>query len=188
MEDRIPTKPGRVALRDVDTGITKLYDMQMADEPTVEGTSLNKANLLTDATAAAILAEFGVTPDTPNEALAAVTAGSGKIELQSYAGTGTYGTSNPTSLTFVHEPKLVIIYGNTDGLNRQGADAYDTAILDWSRVKTGSNFRLMAPANFNYANAYTLSNGNKTITWYNTGAARQQLNENNSTYSVISFY
>ena len=51
MKDRIPTHPGRVQLVPVSTNI---YDMTLADDPTEAGTPLNKANLLTDATATAL--------------------------------------------------------------------------------------------------------------------------------------
>ena len=44
MENRVPTKPGRIKLTD-DSGNVKYYYMERADEPTVEGTPLNKATL-----------------------------------------------------------------------------------------------------------------------------------------------
>lgn len=44
MLDRQPTKPGRIKLTD-DSGNIKYYTMERADEPTVEGTPLNKATL-----------------------------------------------------------------------------------------------------------------------------------------------
>lgn len=189
MKDRIPTYAGRVVLTPVSGNI---YDMTMADEPTEVGTPLNKANLLTDATAAAIASEFGITPDTPNEALAAITAGSGKTELQSYVGTGTYGSSYKNTLTFAHEPKLVLILGHEQGGSHEiaGAGMTDTALLSWDNIKTASqaNFRNLAPNTMSYMNAYTLSNDNKTITWYNTQNAQNQLNTQSCTYFVVSFY
>ena len=44
MENRIPTKPGRIKLTD-DSGNSQYYTMERADEPTVEGTPLNEATL-----------------------------------------------------------------------------------------------------------------------------------------------
>ena len=44
MENRVSTKPGRIKLTD-DSGNIKYYTMERADEPTVEGTPLNKATL-----------------------------------------------------------------------------------------------------------------------------------------------
>ena len=74
MKDRIATNPGRVRLVPV-PGQTNTYDMTMADNPTEQGTALNKGTLLSDATAALTDAEYGGTPDTPNEALALIAKG-----------------------------------------------------------------------------------------------------------------
>ena len=52
MTDRQPTKPGRIALTDEQTNVTKYYTMEMADEPTDVGTPPTKVNLFSDATAA----------------------------------------------------------------------------------------------------------------------------------------
>lgn len=51
MQDRVPMYPGRVRLMPV-PGQDGLYDMVRADQPTQEGTPLNKATLLSDETAA----------------------------------------------------------------------------------------------------------------------------------------
>ena len=51
MQDRVPLYPGRVKLITV-SGQENTYDMVRADEPTQEGTPLNKATFLKDATAA----------------------------------------------------------------------------------------------------------------------------------------
>lgn len=50
MQDRVPLYPGRVKLTPV-YGHENTYDMVRADEPTQEGTPLNKASLLKDSTA-----------------------------------------------------------------------------------------------------------------------------------------
>lgn len=54
MKDRVPAsgQAGRIALTEEGTNTTKYYKIQMADNPSSgnEGTALNKANLLTDAT------------------------------------------------------------------------------------------------------------------------------------------
>lgn len=51
MKDRVPTYPGRVKLTPV-SGQENTYDMERADEPTQEGTPLNKSTFLKDTTAA----------------------------------------------------------------------------------------------------------------------------------------
>lgn len=51
MKDRIPLYPGRVTLTPV-SGQPNTFDLTRADQPTQEGTPLNKASLLKDTTAA----------------------------------------------------------------------------------------------------------------------------------------
>ena len=54
MKDRIPTKPGRVLLTPEDGSSPFYATLTRADEPTQEGTPLNKANLLSDETEVSI--------------------------------------------------------------------------------------------------------------------------------------
>lgn len=62
MQDREPTYPGRVTLTPV-YGLANTYDMERADRPLQEGTPLNKASLLKDATAAAFGKTNAAVPD-----------------------------------------------------------------------------------------------------------------------------
>lgn len=62
MQDRVPLYPGRVTLTPV-AGQANTYDMARADQPTQEGTPLNKATLLKDATAAKFGKDTGTVPD-----------------------------------------------------------------------------------------------------------------------------
>ena len=95
MNDRVSNHPGRWLLTPV-TGQTNVYDFTRADDPTVVGTALNQANLLTDATAAAINVLSGSTPDTPNEALSGLASvldamgitNNAKMEITTYVGAG----------------------------------------------------------------------------------------------------
>lgn len=52
MQDRVPVNPGRVLIAPENGGAAYYATLTRADNPTQEGTALNKANLLTDATAA----------------------------------------------------------------------------------------------------------------------------------------
>ena len=72
MTDRVPLYPGRVTLTPV-SGQTNTYDMARADQPTQEGTPLNKGTLLSDETAAAL----NLTQDNPtvDNALARLSGG-----------------------------------------------------------------------------------------------------------------
>ena len=68
MQDRVSLYPGRVKLEPV-AGQANLYDLTRADQPTQEGTPLNKATLLKDTTAA----RFGFgTSAVPDDILARV--------------------------------------------------------------------------------------------------------------------
>mgnify|MGYP004700124981 CR=1 FL=1 len=62
MKDRVPLYPGRVTLTPV-SGQANTYDLTRADSPTQEGTPLNKASLLKDATAALFGKTNAAVPD-----------------------------------------------------------------------------------------------------------------------------
>ena len=62
MQDRVPLYPGRVMLTPV-AGQANTYDLVRADQPTQEGTPLNKATLLKDTTAAKFGKDTGAVPD-----------------------------------------------------------------------------------------------------------------------------
>lgn len=69
MQDRVPLYPGRVTLTPVD-GLTNTYDMVRADEPTQEGTPLNKATFLKDSTASLLGLPNSAVPDDALKILA----------------------------------------------------------------------------------------------------------------------
>lgn len=66
MQDRLPLYPGRVQMVPV-PGQANTYDIIRADQPTQEGTPLNKATLLSDETAQAMGLDPANNP-TPNDA------------------------------------------------------------------------------------------------------------------------
>lgn len=94
-----------------------------------------------------------------------------KIQTGSYTGTGTYGSSNPCSLTFNFVPKLFII-SSTMG----STDDYDK----WSMMYNPYNVSL--GANSNYTNT-VLWNANN-VSWYSS-AGKYQYNVNNCTYKYV---
>lgn len=70
MKDRVPLYPGRVTLTPV-SGQANTFDLVRADQPTQEGTPLNKASLLKDTTAAL----FGLGTDAvPDDVLSQIFA------------------------------------------------------------------------------------------------------------------
>ena len=93
MQDRVSLYPGRVKLEPV-AGQANLYDLTRADQPTQEGTPLNKASLLKDTTAALL----GL-PNTavPDDAFVALVLGQGvygyRVKVQLADGTPVEGST-----------------------------------------------------------------------------------------------
>lgn len=98
-----------------------------------------------------------------------------KIEMGSYVGTGTYGASNPNTLTFEFIPKLVIIKPNNT------TDKYHFEVIQ-GQTKTFSY-----QDNTNYGKVEISWNGN-SISWYCTSGdgSEGQLNKAEYTYYYIA--
>lgn len=129
MKDRIPTKPGRVQLVPSADG-DDLFILSRSDEPTQEGTPLNKASLLSDTTAA----RFELTGDaaTVNNALGLVAGNYSRVRT---------GTAAPDASTTA---KRGDIYVMDSGAERHvylcdavGAREIDLG-ADWERGSIGS--------------------------------------------------
>ena len=115
-------------------------------------------------------------------AVSSLQSGRAKIEVGSYVGTGTYGASNPNSITFPFPPKMVIIY-QIWGLSATNA-GYNSSTI-WLRNQTRMN--ISWNNNFNVNTMCSLS-GN-TLSWYETTSSsvenmhqQAQLNVLNSQY------
>ena len=168
MQDRIPTYPGRWKLTNVATGEVIIVDAVRADDATQDGTPMNKATFLKDATAAL----FGLTAlAVPDDVLAAIASGRAKIETGSYNGTGVYGSANKNTLSFSLTPKIVVIY----------------------RRSTSSGFQMVMPYIYGEHSFWTgtmstnqeqiVSISGNTMSWYsNGGNASYQLNVSGLTY------
>ena len=178
MKDRVPLYPGRVKLVPV-AGQENTYDMVRADEPQMEGTPINKAALLKDATAAL----FGLGTDAvPDDVLAKIkelldglltTANSkAKIQTGSYTGTGTYGASNPCSLTFDFVPQFV--YVRKSGYYQI---EYPVIFLWIGKIGKLTN-------QYGYSITFML-NGN-TLSWYGDNGAEYQGNLSGVTYDYLA--
>lgn len=121
------------------------------------------------------------------DTLEALDAGFEKlIETGSYVGTGTYGSSNPCSITFGFAPTLLIVEG--DKASSSSGNAYYTGIP----YLFTSSYLKVAQLDANSANVYdnvvTVSNGGQTISWYSASGvvAAHQLNESGTTYRYIA--
>lgn len=121
--------------------------------------------------------ESGTVDDATYTYLGQLGAGSApgaKIETGSYVGTGTYGASNPCSLTFDFAPKLLFI--ETNGGNKNGS-------LQWYRgLEEGYIIRNHQYFDGNYS---TLIWGENSVSWYGSSAV-SQLNETNYTYKYTA--
>lgn len=92
-----------------------------------------------------------------------------RIEVGSYVGTGTYGSSNPNSLTFGFEPKI-ILFGNAGAwpfINPKQTSIYEL-------IGTTSSF------------VVNISWNGKSVSWYSDEYQSYQLNERGETYHYIA--
>ncbi len=159
-------------------------------------TALNKANLLSDETAAAL-----GDVNTPDEALGKLAKGvlvgegnaltdilgslitlpsaqldsSVEIETGSYVGTGTYGSSNPNSLTFGLEPKLVFVAWNEYGLNPN--------LSGWAASFIAFPGQRYANQNNNHIE---ISFVERNLSWYSPQNAYAQCNNSSYAYTYIA--
>ena len=99
---------------------------------------------------------------------------SARIEVGSYVGTGTYGSSNKNKLTFKFEPKLLIIRNKVSS----------NEMLFLSVVKSGRYVSFsLGSSGGSYTGVITLS-GN-TVSWY-AGGEMAQMNASKTTYNHIA--
>ena len=189
MQDRVSLYPGRVKLEPV-AGQANTYDLTRDDQPTQEGTPLNKANLLSDSTAAAIkalLASQTEDPATPNDALntlaqaveavATVAAGKCSMETSTYTGTGTYGSANPVTLTFPKKPTLLFVFSIS-------GNGFMLMVTD----KTPNTINTIVFYNGATWGTVNLSWQVSTLRFYNTLDASLQGNQSGARYQVVAFY
>lgn len=100
-----------------------------------------------------------------------------QYETGSYVGTGTYGQSNPTSLTFNFKPKFIIVFSLSE------TSTYPLGGFPWGYgVPNGFTY-----LSTNNVRVVKISWSNNTVSWYNdAGDARVQLNGLNSNYTYIA--
>lgn len=103
------------------------------------------------------------------------------IETGSYVGTGTYGASNPNSLTFDFEPKVVIItpgFVNTDNLDGHG-------YIFTNGAKNAASFGDYSGGSRSYY-SINITWGQNKITFYAGGNDGAQCNKSNYKYHYIA--
>ena len=89
-----------------------------------------------------------------------------QIETGSYVGTGTYGASNPNTLTFEFSPKFIVIQPKDDTY----ADGSFYLFFSRGVLYTGMNGHT------------TVSWSSNSVSWYDSQNFHYQLNRANQTY------
>lgn len=105
-----------------------------------------------------------------------------RVQVLSYVGTGTYGSSNPNSLTFDFVPKLLLI-------NSDDKSAYYICLTLFGTMLTGTYEAYSffdASGNMGYPDSsYARKNG-KNIQWYSLRNAYVQANGSGLKYTAIA--
>ena len=101
-----------------------------------------------------------------------------QIETGSYVGTGTYGPSNPTKITFSGKPYLVFLYDLSSLTGNITVALYGEAT-----VRTEISNDLSNPGNYAF-----LTWENNSISWYDPNYTNSPIyNESGVTYGFIAF-
>lgn len=101
-----------------------------------------------------------------------------KIDTGSYVGTGTYGVSNPCSLTFGFSPSILII----TGFMKNGG----TSIGGNGSVVMNTSYGSYGESYSQYSISGTVvANGNQ-VQWYSENSASEQMNTDGSTYYYVA--
>ena len=105
-----------------------------------------------------------------------VTAFPAQVYTGSYVGTGTYGASNPNTLTFPFEPKAIIVQQISDSANGGFFDFYAVNGATQTKTNHGNN---NGSIQFDWS-----GNG---VSWYSVTNSSVQLNYSGDTYNYIVF-
>lgn len=112
-----------------------------------------------------------------------------QIATGSYIGTGTYGSSNPTSIVFSFAPQIIILPGLINGSTYYqpngdyGRNLLITNCLNSTNYIQGAGLGINGGS---YGSLYAKkSTDGKTIYWYNTSAAAQS-NDNGGIFYYVA--
>lgn len=103
-----------------------------------------------------------------------------RVQVVSYVGTGTYGSSNPCSLTFDFVPKMVII---STASNMTFA-FFNTGILS-ENFANKTVFSVLSASITNHSYVSAKKDG-KTISWYSTSTPDSHFNVSGAKYIAIA--
>lgn len=116
-----------------------------------------------------------------------------RVQVVSYVGTGTYGSSNPCSLTFDFPPKIVIFidYIHTSGTSRGNhyVNNYSNIYYEMTRMTTekltGDYTQNNGFGGYSSQLYGKKTNGGKTITWYAQSDSDYQGNSAGFIYTYL---
>ena len=116
-----------------------------------------------------------------NAAISAALAGGAKVATGSYAGSGTYGSSNPNSLTFGFEPKMVVVAGSSSATDQFYSGC-------WLKGATRGNYQYCRTSTGSLSQAYlSLTWSGNTLSWYTYNSSPvEQGNTSGTTYYWIA--
>lgn len=140
----------------------------------------------TETLTADTLSKYGLTSDKlPNDVFQQIKTlidnvqasadGKARIQTGSYVGTGTYGASNPCSLTFDFVPKILII----NGQGKTNVGVYNTSISIVRNINSMYIFGNNSQHLFYFTNIIW---NNNSISWYSNDSSYAQANNSNTTY------
>lgn len=163
------------------------------DCKSLKDSGLHMTDLLAPATAALFGLGADAVPDDVFNAVktalnnhdVAIAAGV-KIATGSYTGTGTYGASNPCSLTFDFVPKYVKLFGiffpGSGGYN----GLYDVMLVNDSRITNAVRYYQCNSTTASVIAKVSWSNDGKTVSWYSSTDKTTQLNSADSEYFYLA--
>lgn len=209
MDDRSVEFPQRYQLKKVE-GTDDIYDfIPVPGKIISEGTLINKEALLQDATAALFqLSGDTALPDKVFEILSKAalvgedgglvlpsgdSANQTKIEIGEYTGTGLFGQSNKTSITFRRKPtlwgifsgsepsgnKMIVPLSNSFVFGEMPENEYGYVFMEYINPNGGLTF-IRGPV--------TISYDNNAVSFYSNGTADAQLNASGVTYHYFAAY
>ena len=100
--------------------------------------------------------------------------GNCRVEVKTYTGTGTYGSSNRTSVSFSAVPKLAILIGGSGLAFLLGGNTKSAYLMD----STSTPYPSMGALNLSWSGS--------TASYYSSSGARYQFNDSGTQYWAIA--
>ena len=155
-------------------------EMQSITQGAVADGSITAAKLASDAVTTAKIDDGAVTDTKLDSSVTDLIDAKAEIAKSTYTGDGTYGSANPTTLTFTKAPKAVVLPFYIKGSVKNFIPIIITPEMD-------GNISYPAEGQTRQLNI-TWSNSNLNLEWYSTQSEYVQLNANGKIYPYIVIY